>query len=125
MEAAHQDRAPSDRAPSAEAVISTASVQIVRRYTGRGPTRARTTITNELVTILMRDTLTPGERNLVEAGVKETVLELRSKYQQIMSDELIALVEAQTQRKVEAFMSNNHTDPDVAVEIFVLAPRGE
>ena len=55
MEAAHQDRAP-----SAEAVISTASVQIVRRYTGRGPTRARTTITSELVTILMRDTLTPG-----------------------------------------------------------------
>jgi len=120
MEATHQDRALSP-----ESIISTGSVQIVRRYTGRGPTRARTAITDDLVTILMRDTLTTGERNLVEAGAHERVLELRATYQQVMRDELVALVESQIHRKVEAFMSNNHTDPDVAVEIFVLAPRAD
>jgi len=113
---------PQDRTRSPEAIISTGSVQIVRRYTGRGPTKARTTITDDLVTILMRDTLTTGERNLVEAGAQERVLELRATYQQVMRDELVALVETQIHRKVEAFMSNNHADPDVAVEIFVLAP---
>ena len=109
-----------DGTRSPEAIISTGSVQIVRHYTGRGPTKARTNISEELVTILMRDTLTTGEKKLVEAGAEQRVLELRQEFQQIMSEELVALVEAQVGRKVVAFMSNNHTDPDVAVEIFVL-----
>ena len=35
--------------------------------------------------------------------------------------ELVAGVEEITGRKVEAFLSDNHLDPDVAVETFVLA----
>jgi hypothetical protein len=38
-----------------------------------------------------------------------------------MSEELIAGVEEITQRKVIAFMSANHADPDMAVETFILA----
>ena len=40
-----------------------------------------------------------------------------------MRDDLVALVEGQVQRKVTAFMSANHADPDLAVETFVLAPE--
>jgi hypothetical protein len=32
------------------------------------------------------------------------------------------MVEELTDRDVVAFLSNNHIDPDLAVEIFVLAP---
>jgi len=32
-------------------------------------------------------------------------------------------VERQLERKVIAFMSQNHIDPDLAVEVFVLAPE--
>ena len=39
-----------------------------------------------------------------------------------MEDDAISLVEELTDREVVAFMSNNHIDPDLAVEIFVLAP---
>jgi hypothetical protein len=39
-----------------------------------------------------------------------------------MRDDLVALVERETERKVIGFMSDNHIDPDLAVEVFVLAP---
>ncbi len=40
-----------------------------------------------------------------------------------MSQDLIALVEGQIDRKVVAFMSNNNIDPDLSVEIFMLSPE--
>ena len=40
-----------------------------------------------------------------------------------MKHELIAAVTAHTGRVVEAFLSDNAIDPDIAVEIFILRPR--
>ena len=39
-----------------------------------------------------------------------------------MRNDLIALVERQLDRKVIAFMSQNHIAPDYAIEVFVLEP---
>jgi uncharacterized protein YbcI len=39
-------------------MISTATVQLLNEYTGRGPTRAKTRIDGDLVTVLLADTLT-------------------------------------------------------------------
>ena len=39
-----------------------------------------------------------------------------------MREEIVTLVKAQTGREVEAFMSDNSVEPDVAVEVFILAP---
>jgi len=36
-----------------------------------------------------------------------------------MRDDLIAVVEELTGRRVIAFLSDNHMDPDIAVETFV------
>ena len=104
------------------AMISTAAVRVIRQYTGRGPTQAKTVITEDLVTILLADTLTQGERTLADADKADRVLRLRHDYQTAMSDDLIAIVERQLDRKVAAFMSQNHIDPDLAVEVFVLEP---
>ena len=109
---------------SPSAMISTATVQLLHDYTGRGPTKAKTVITEDLVTVVLADTLTTGERTLVDAGRSERVLELRRDYQLAMRDELVAVVERQLERKVVAFMSENHIDPDLAVETFVLEPVG-
>ena len=102
------------------AMISTATVQVLHEYTGRGPTKAKTTINGDLVTVLLADTLTKGERKLVETGRRERVLSLRHDFQLAMSEDLIAIVERQLERRVVAFMSQNHIDPDLAVEVFVL-----
>ena len=104
------------------AEISDGAVQLTQEYTGRGPTLARTTLSGDSVLILLKDTLTKGERKLVELGRKDRVLELRHDYQQAMSQDLIALVERHTRRKVVAFMSANHAEPDMAAEVFVLEP---
>jgi uncharacterized protein YbcI len=104
------------------AMISTSTVRILHEYTGRGPTKAKTVINDDIVTILLADTLTRGERTLVDNGYTEEVMKVRYEYQLVMREELVATVERQLDRKVIAFMSQNHIDPDLAVEVFVLEP---
>jgi uncharacterized protein YbcI len=102
--------------------ISNSAVQVLRDYTGRGPTKAHTIINRDVVTIVLRDNLTKGERKLVAGGFKDDVLRTRHMYQGAMRDDLVALVERNCGRKVIAFMSDNHIDPDVGVEFFILEP---
>jgi uncharacterized protein YbcI len=108
---------------SPNAAISDAAVRLLHEYTGRGPTRSRTTINHDSVMILLGDTLTRGERKLVDGGKGERVLQLRHDFQLVMEDELTKAVEDATGRKVIAFMSQSHIDPDLAAEIFVLEPE--
>ena len=103
--------------------ISNATVRLLSEYTGRGPTKARTYILGDLVTVVLQDTLTKGERGLVRNGEQALVLETRRAYQRTMSAQLIANVEEITGRRVLAFLSDNHIDPDYAVENFVLVRR--
>jgi hypothetical protein len=42
-----------------------------------------------------------------------------------MRDDLTAGVEKITGRRVIAFLSANHLDPDIAIESFMLAPPGD
>ena len=117
----NENSAPPQRT-SRTAAISTAAVKLLHQHTGRGPTKAQTTINDNLVTIVFADTLTTGERTLVDNGRAERVLEVRHDYQLVMEEQLVELVETELDRKVIAFMSQNHIDPDFAVEIFVLEP---
>ena len=105
------------------AAISNAIVKLMREYTGRGPTRARTTMGDDLIVCVLADTLTKSERKLVENGEYMSVLDQRSLFQRLMREEAVTMVESISGRSVSAFMSNNHIDPDLAVETFVLEPR--
>jgi uncharacterized protein YbcI len=119
----HAQQDPVQQQPTAgstSAAISNDVVRIAHRYTGRGPTKARTTIDRGFVAVVMGDTLLPAERTLAESGEGALVLEVRRKFQDAMRGELVAAVEQHTGRKVAAFMSTNHIDPDMAVEMFVL-----
>jgi uncharacterized protein YbcI len=104
------------------AELSTTAVRVVADYTGRGPTRARTFINGDWVFIALSDALTKGERRLVELGQSDFVLETRKAYQNAMRDELSHEVERLTGRKVIAFLSDNHLDPDVGLEAMLLNP---
>ena len=103
--------------------VSRAVVQIWHEYTGRGPTKARTTITDELIVVLMGDTLLKAEKNLAARGRSAEVLSMRRAVQETMKADLVAAVEKLTGRPVIAFMSHNHIEPDLAAELFVLEPR--
>ena len=97
----------------------------MHEYTGRGPTKAKATIHENMVTVLLADTLTDGERTLVESGRANRVIRLRHDYQVVMREDLIGVVERELDRNVIAFMSQNHIDPDLAVEVFVLEPADD
>jgi uncharacterized protein YbcI len=108
--------------PGAAAVaVSNRAVQLVRQYTGRGATQARTTIDRDHVVIVMRDSLSTYERTLAENGSGELVLDARRAVQEILRPELIAFIEEQFGRGVIGFMSANQIAPDLAAEVFVLA----
>ena len=118
---------PNSRAEegSVAAGISRGAVQLLREYTGRGPTKARTVISNDTVAIILGDTLTKGERSLVRMGQEDHVLSTRSNFQRLMRKDFTHLMENGTGRTVEAFFSDNHIDPDYAVEFFLLQPLAE
>jgi len=100
--------------------ISNTIVRLLREYTGRGPTKARTTIRDNVVLVMLDQTLTKGEQSLVAKGRADKVLEVRHEFQEAMRDESMAKVAELTGRNVIAMLSANHIDPDLGAEIFIL-----
>jgi len=105
--------------------ISTGLVQLHSRYYGRGPTKAKTHLVNDTVVCILRGGFTRVEETLLEAGEVEPVHQMRRAFQEAMEDEFRGVVEEATGRKVIAYMSSIHVDPDLAVELFVLEPFEE
>jgi uncharacterized protein YbcI len=102
------------------AAVTSALVGIHTRYLGRGPRSASTFHYGHVLVTLMHDVLTPAERSLTKTYQTEAVAHIRRLFQQIMEAEFRAAVERLTGRKVLAFISGNHIEPDVAAELFIL-----
>lgn len=109
------------------AAVTREIVKLHAAHYGKGPTRARSHLNGDTLVCVMHDTLTPAERTLVDRGKGEAVHAMRRAYQDAMEGEFTAVVEVHIKRRVRAFLSQTHLDPDVDVEIFVLeaadAPR--
>ncbi len=110
---------------SMAAEISTSMVRLMSRYTGRGPTKARTSLNSNFVLVVLEDTLTKAERNLVAAGEVESVRRQRRTFQQLMRDEAVAAVEGITGRHVRVFLSDMSPEAGVSAELFLLDPVEE
>ncbi len=99
--------------------------EIVRIHTaaiGRGPKKSYSFHNGDTLITVMLEVLTRAERNLVSFGEGDTVLAVRRLSHRAMAAEMKAEVERLTGRKVVAFMSDNHLDPDMAIEVFILDP---
>lgn len=77
-----------------------------------------------MVFVLVEDTLTRAERELVRNGDEDRVLRVREELQRVMHEPRGREIERPTGRAMVGFMSTNHVDPDLAVEIFMFAPDG-
>ena len=104
--------------------ISDEASRLFREGTGREPKGLRTIIDDEFVMVVLGNTLTEAERGMVDNGLEERVLQLRHDFQLVLRDDLVNAVERSMHRKVIAFISSNHIDPDLAVEVFMLEPIG-
>jgi uncharacterized protein YbcI len=111
----------SERGPRAMA-ISNAMTKLHREHYGRGPGGVRTVLGHDHVICFLEDFYTTVERTLLEAGESESVLQTRLAFQRAMEARFVAAVEEALGRKVRAFLSQVHIDPDISCEIFVLEP---
>jgi uncharacterized protein YbcI len=102
--------------------ISNMMVRLLTEYVGRGPTRARTYMQDDLITVVMRDTLTKAELRLADTGQMDHVRQTRRLFQDAMRADIVAGIEEITGRRVIAFLSDNHISPDLAVETIILEP---
>lgn len=125
---------PNDPAPASgrhlaggqlTAALCNAVVRIQREYLGRGPNKARASIRDDTIVVIMQDTLTKAERSLIADGREEDVLRIRQSFQRTMRADIVAAVEELIGRRVIAFMSDTHVDPDLACEVMVLEPDSE
>ena len=107
------------------ASISTGLVQLHRRYYGKGPTKAKTFLVPDAIICLLRGGFTAVERTLIDDGNVDAVYDIRRSFQGAMEGHFTGVVEGAMERRVIAYMSQIHQDPDLAVELFVLEPTGE
>jgi uncharacterized protein YbcI len=102
------------------AALTSAIVGIHTKHLGRGPSSASSFHNDNLVIVLMRDVMTQVEKTIALAGNGPVVSSMRHLFQETMKEDFTEAVERLTGRKVVAFISGNHVDPDIAVELFIL-----
>ena len=100
--------------------ISNEIVHLHSEYYGRGPSKAKTYIHDDLVVVVLEETFTPAERTLIDRGEGESIHDVRRRFQRVMGDQFRAIVEQATGRPVRAFMSETSLEEDVTVEVFLL-----
>jgi uncharacterized protein YbcI len=115
---------PGPRDGGLRATISAEVVRLYAAYSGRGPTRARTHLGPDHALTLLEDLLTPAERTLTAAGHGAEVHRMRLLLQEALRLELVPMVERVTGRRVTAVMSQTQVEPELASELFLLAPEG-
>ena len=103
--------------------ISSGMVSIYKHYLGRGPTKARTSIRDDMVVTVLSDSLTPAEKSLSAADRGSDVREIRRTFQEMMAPDMRKLGEETLQREVISVLSDHDPEKDLAVEVLLLAPQ--
>jgi uncharacterized protein YbcI len=104
-------------------MIATEIVRLQAEYYGKGPTKAKAYIVEDLVVVVLEESFTRAEKTLAERGECEAIQNIRRRFQQHMADSFTSVVEQATGRKVRAFLSETNLDQDVSVETFLLAEQ--
>jgi uncharacterized protein YbcI len=119
VEAPQTDRAPHLVGGHLLAAISTSVVRILREHYGRGPMKAKTYALDDIIIVVMRGSgFTPLEQTIMDSGDPDHVVAMREDFQRVMADRYKETIEELTGRKVLAFLSQAHVEPDITMEIF-------
>jgi uncharacterized protein YbcI len=104
------------------AAIANEIGKLIADFTGRGSTRSRAFLYQDVVVCLLEDGATRAEVNLVAAGKAELVRQQRDALQRAQEAELVAAIERLTGRTVRTFISGSSTHGESSAEIFILHP---
>jgi uncharacterized protein YbcI len=101
--------------------ISNSIVALVREHYGRGPMKAKTYALDDIIVCVLRGSgFTPIEKTMMDSGEPEAVVAMRKDFQRLMAKRYKDVIEELTDRKVVAFLSQAHIDPDLTLEIFFI-----
>jgi uncharacterized protein YbcI len=115
-----EERTPQRVSGETLSEITSSIVSLYREHFGRGPTAAKTYALDDLIVCVLRNGLTVIERTLFNGGKADTVRTMRAAFQDAVADRFTDSIEELTGRKVIAFLSQAHVDPDLAIEVFFL-----
>jgi uncharacterized protein YbcI len=119
----HMSGVDTSVAHSPAALISNRLVKLYASYLGRGPNRARTTLSASTALVVFSESMTRAEQTLAEAGNVDTVQAMRSALRAAMRDEAVAAVEEITGRRVVGFLGGLDIDANLAALVFMFAER--
>jgi uncharacterized protein YbcI len=102
------------------AEITNRIVAFMREHYGRGPIKAKTYVLDNLIVCVLTDGFTAIERTMMEGGQPERVLEMRRDFQALMKKRYSEMIQELTGRKVLAFLSQAHVQPDLTIEMFLM-----
>jgi uncharacterized protein YbcI len=94
-------------------------VKAMKTYYGRGPTKAKSYLMDDLLIIVMRGGITEAEKTLLAAGESDAVREFRQRFENVMAERLVGTIEQLTDRRVLTYQSQVLFDPPMVVEIFL------
>jgi uncharacterized protein YbcI len=97
--------------------------KLIADFTGRGATKSRALVQQDLVVCVFEDGATRAEQNLVASGESKLVRIQRDALQQAMGPRLIAAVERLTGRTVRTFLSGMDETGAASIEAFLLEPE--
>jgi uncharacterized protein YbcI len=101
--------------------ISTRFVQLLRENYGRGPIKAKTYVLDDIVVCVLRGSgFTALEKTIMDSGDPDRIVAMRENFQRMMATRYKDMIEELTDRKVLAFLSQAHVEPDITIEMFVL-----
>jgi uncharacterized protein YbcI len=101
--------------------ITNRIVSAMRENYGRGPIKAKTYVLDNLIVCVLSDGFTAIERTMMEGGEPERVLEMRRDFQRMMKERYSNMIQELTGQQVLAFLSQAHVEPDLTIEMFLLA----
>ena len=103
--------------------IANEIVRLLAQLYGRGPTKARTLINDDLVVCRLSEPYTRSELTMLAAGQLDAVRRLRKAFHEHTREAFEAVVERHCRRRVEGFVAEVYAQPHVAVLVFFLKPR--
>ena len=113
-----------DRGQGLLARISNEMVRAQKEFFGKGPTKAKSYILDDLLIIVMRGGMTTAEETMLRFGRADQVRQFRQLFENEMTERLTGMVEELTGRTVATYQSQVMFDPHTVVEIFVFDQPG-
>ncbi|HEV2724244.1 MAG TPA: DUF2294 domain-containing protein [Thermoleophilaceae bacterium] len=104
--------------------ISNEMVRAQKEFFGKGPTKAKSYMLDDMLIIVMRGGMTTAEKTMLDFGHPDQVRQFRQLFENSMTERLTGKMEELTGRKILTYQSQILFEPDVVVEIFVFDSEG-